>query len=772
MANRRPGRFFVHLHHPSGRLSLSLLWEERRLQFELTPGAAPIESALGPDDEGPTEGGAVILWDRGAVHDHSELSNPDEIELSLSGFRLSGRVKLSRAEEHWAIDPPLPEDAAAKTSILSGLSAEALATAPDAPKEAADQELAELPKASLQLSSLRPMLAETAPGPFSRDGWIFELKYDGYRLLSGKRGSQVDLRFRSGNSSGAAFPELSAALSHLPYDSLTLDGEVIVLNEAAHPDFKRLQQRAQLSRPEDLARAVIERPVIYAIFDLLSLQGRDLRALPLTERKRWLRRVLPAEGPLRYVDHIEVRGEALFEQIRQRELEGVMAKRAAARYQHQRSGDWLKVRVEHSDEFVIIGYTAPEGSRVGLGSLYVASFEGERLIYRGRVGTGYDTALLKELAARLAPLVIEKPAAEGVKQKTGRKSFWVKPELVCEVKYSSLSEDQILRFPVFLRLRDDKPISELKPPPEGAPRRPKMVESKTARETNRDKIYFPKSQITKGQIIDYYRAIFSRMGPYLRDRLVVMDRYAEGIEGPRFYQKSAPRHTPSWIPKKRMFSPSSGRNIDYLLCDHVEALAFLVNLGSIPVHMWQSRAAQPERPDWCVLDLDPKAVPFAQVIELAKKIKALTDAIGLELFVKTSGKTGLHLMTPLGQAYDYDQSQLLSQLLAKLIVQKHPELATVDHRPDRRGDRIFIDTAANRRGQLLVAPYSVRPIEGAPISMPLSWAALEGPLGPQDFTIETALQIPADAPDPLAGVLGPGPDLQAVLTKLAPLLSG
>lgn len=734
--------------------------------------------------------GAVILWDRG----HWVPQGDPEAELragkllfELRGLKLRGLwtlVKLRKSEKDWLLIKERDRYARAPAgelppeSVLSGLTVQELAEGKDRGAEIR-RRLAELraPARPVQGEAVGLMLADPVDRPFSRAGWVFELKLDGYRILAAKAGSEVRLLTRNGNDCAAAFPEVVLAVAGLPFDRLVLDGEVVILDEAGRPSFQQLQGRSRLRRPIDLRQAAQEAPATFFAFDLLGFEEFDVRPLPLVERKALLRRVLPPAGLVRYLDHFEREGEAVFEQVRKLDLEGMIAKKADSPYRAGRSSAWLKVRTRRSEDFVVVGFTAPRGSRSGFGALHLAHYVDGALTYAGRAGSGFTGKELAEVRARLDRLRREGPPCGGPVPRD-RGTTWVEPELVCEVEYTEWTDEGLLRQPVFLRFRDDKRPEECvgrgaggraETPgggdaPVGPPPRPPARPSPAF--TNLDKVFWPAEGYTKRDLIEYYRAVAPWLLPYLADRPIVLTRYPDGIEGKSFFQKDAPVFVPDWIRTERMWSDQAEREIDYLVCDDLESLLYVVNLGTIPLHVWASRVASLERPDWCVLDLDPKEAPFAHVIEVARACHRLCERIGLPSFVKTSGSSGLHVLIPLGRRYTYAQGRSLAELLARVIAAELPDIATVTRQVSRRDGRVYLDYVQNGAGRLLVAPFSVRPLPGAPVSFPLEWREVTARLDIRRFTIRTAVERLERRGDPLRPVLALAPDLDRALSAL------
>jgi bifunctional non-homologous end joining protein LigD len=734
--------------------------------------------------------GAVIVWDRGrCVHEIEPAGGLKDGKLlfELQGYKLRGLwtlVKTSRDPKEWLLIKK-PDGAAdgrdaedlPHTSVFSGLTVEELSQGTNRAAELREL-LGDLGarRRRLRAHQVKPALARLERQPFSRPGWLFELKYDGYRLLAGKRAAdgagprqvaEVALLYRSGLDATTLYPEIARTLRALPYDGLVLDGEAVVLDSEARPDFQRLQQRARLRQRLDIERATIEHPVVLYAFDLLGFEEFDLRNLPLVERKRVLRRALPAAGPIRYADHFLERGETLFEQARAVGLEGIVAKKADSTYRGGRGGQWLKIRAEKSADFVVVGWTRPKIGRSGFGALHLAQYEGDELVYVGRVGSGFGEASLNSIHEQLEPLHRDSPPFEGPPP-AGKEHVWVRPELVAEVRYTEVTEAGQLRHPVFDRLREDKPPEDCRseePPPEQPPA-PEPAAPRLEL-TRLDKVFWPAEGYTKGDLIGYYRAVAPLLLPYLRDRPLVLDRYPDGIEGKSFFQKNAPEFAPESIRTETVWSEDSDKETRYFVCDDESALVYMANSGAIPLHVWGSRVTAPQAPDWSILDLDAKDAPFDAAVAVAKAIRRLCKSIGLPTYVKTSGATGLHVLIPLGGQCTFAQSKQLATLLAQIVARQQPERASVARSPRARQGKIYIDALQNGHGKLLVAPYSVRPLPGAPVSMPLGWREVNGRLDPRRFTIATATaRLKRWRGDPLAAVLEQRPDLVRALAGL------
>jgi len=764
--------------------------------------------------------GGIIVWDRGEwvpLNDWKEGLVTGKLLFELRGYKLHGKwtlVKIKSGERDWLLikerDGWLkkPGDQFAQESVLSGLTVEDVAQGKtrDAEMRAAVVATA-AERTRVDPRHVEAMLAEPADSVFTRDGWLFELKLDGYRLIAAKTRGEALLLSRKGNDYTAVFPEIARAIKALPFTECIVDGEVVVLDDHGKPSFPLLQRRGQLSSPKEIARTAVELPATMYLFDLLAFDDYDLRPLALRERKALLLAHFPKLGAVRTLDHIEREGERFLQQVTALQLEGIIGKRADARYRGGRSDNWLKFKTDRSADFAIVGFTAPKGSRQHIGALHLADLVDGALVYAGRVGTGFSDAYLGELWQMLTPMARATPACDGPVGVPGAAPLpasaipdtstttWVEPRLVCEVRYREWTPDGLLRHPTFLRLRDDKAVQDCErqqwhalsppsPPPvaptpdvgasdEGNVAEPPPTDEAPAGRTavpltNLSKVYWPADGYTKGDMIEYYRTIAPWMLPYLRGRPIVLTRFPDGIDGKSFYQKDAPDSSPSWMRTVPIWSEESQRDVHYFVCDDVDALLYVANLGSIPIHMWASRVGTLEQPDWCVIDLDPKDAPFSDVIRTARSLHALCEAIGLPNFVKTTGKTGLHILLPLPPRSTYAQSRTLGELLARVVLRDLSDIATITRHVTKRGVKVYFDYLQNRHGQTIVAPFSVRPLPGATVSMPLVWEEVNETLDPRAFTIRNALdRMERMGVDPVHGVFDAAPSLHAVLQRLA-----
>jgi len=771
--------------------------------------------------------GGVIVWDRGEwvpLEPWREGMEKGKLLFELKGYKLHGKwtlVKIKKSERDWLLikerdswmKSPGEADEFSEESVLSGLTVEEIKSGegPAAQILKALEAEEKAVRARVDPRRVEPMHCETADEAFTRDGWLFELKLDGYRLIASKSNGEALLLTRNGNDYTSVFPEVARAVKALPFDECIIDGEVVVSDAKGLPSFSRLQKRGRLSSALEIRRAAVELPATFYAFDLIAFEDFDVRPLPLLRRKELLKEVVPALGALRYLDHVEREGEAFLEQVTALGLEGIVAKKSDVPYRKGRSDKWLKIKAERTGDFVIVGYTKPKGSRSHLGALQLADWVNGTLVYAGRVGTGFDDGLLNELHELLDPIVRKDPLCAGPVHAPGSEpltseeipetttTIWTDAVHVCEVRYREFTPDGVLRHAAFMRLRNDKSAHECErqgwsfadaesstpeaetaggntvaetshePPPPPA----KGAVQKTIAFTNLKKIYWPAEKYTKGDLIDYYRAVSKWLLPYLGNRPVVLTRFPDGIDGKSFYQKDAPVFAPDWMRTVPIWSEDTQREIRYFVCDDEESLLYLANMGSIPLHIWASRDGSLEQPDWCVIDLDPKEAPFSDVIRTGIVLHRICESAGLPNYVKTTGKTGLHILLPLGRQCTYEQSRMLGELLARVVLLELKDIATITRHVTKRGDKVYLDYLQNRHGQTIVAPFSVRPLPGATVSMPLLWEEVNDSLDPKAFTIRNAIErMERLDKDPVSSVLDTKPDLGEVLDHLARMLAG
>ncbi len=603
-----------------------------------------------------------------------------------------------------------------------------------------------------------PMLATPAKDPPKGPGWLFEVKWDGFRALARVRGGEVRLTSRNGNDLTARFEQVARALpGALRTSDCVLDGEVCALDQQGRPSFSAMQQGSGA--------------LVYYLFDLLELEGEPLVDLPLEERHARLEELVDENATVKLSAMFDD-GEALLEAAKQQGLEGILAKRADSRYAGRRTREWLKIKTEQSQEFVIAGYTRGHGRREGaFGALVLGVHRGGELVYVGNAGTGFSDAELDRLLALLRPLERREPPFATVpklpKVKRGD-VVWVEPVLVAEVEFAEWTHDEHLRAPRYLGLREDKSAAEVRleePLPDEV-----RKGSRVLKLSNLDKPFWPDEGIAKGDLLAYYRAVAPVVVPHLKDRPFTMKRYPDGWQGKHFFQKDAPRGMPEWIP--RFPYPATSRDtresrmIDYPLVSDELALLWMVNMGCIDLNTWASRIDSPHKPDWVLFDLDPsEGVGFPEAVEVALLVKQALDALGLVSFPKTSGSRGMHVLVPIERRSSYDDVRRFAGIVAGAIARAHPELATTQWvKSKRRG--VLIDANQNGEGKTIATAYSVRPRAGAHVSTPLAWDEVNESLDPAAFTMDEVLCRVGERGDLFAGVLTTRQRLAAALRSL------
>ena len=525
------------------------------------------------------------------------------------------------------------------------------------------------------------------------------------------------------------------------------------------------------------------------VFDLLAVGDAVLVDLPLWKRKELLARLILAPGVLRVLDHLSGGGGKLFTFCHENGLEGVVSKRADGPYRPgpARSGDWVKTRTEQQARFVIVGYTAGERGRSRLGALDLASWEGNELRWRGKVGSGLSSDRIDELLKLFAPLVVSEQTAVGTYETAPRGRTHVRPELVADIRFLEWSDNAHVRFPVYLGLAhgvdpkscriaphdEDHVVGADVAPPQAAPEA--QGDPVVVKVTNRAKVFWPEERYTKGDLVDDYAAVSPTLLPYLDDRPVMLVRYPDGIDGKSFYQWNVPHGMPPWVKSvvlgKHVSSPEESDHKKHVfLVDRPESLLYLANLACIPIHVLASRVASPTLADFLTIDFDVKLLGLRAAIAQAVTLKAILDEVGLTGYPKTSGQSGLHVFVSLGAAISPSAARTLADLLGRLIVERHPDTATMERVVQKRGKKVYVDTGQTGPSRTIVAPYSVRATPGARVSTPLNWREVVPELDPAQFTIRTVPDRIQATGDPMAPMLDDKPDMAAVMAKLARLV--
>lgn len=707
-----------------GEQHLAVHVEDHPLEYATFHGTIP---------KGQYGAGTVEIWDEGTWELVEE--KPDG---GLT-FRLHGK----RLEGTWALVPAhLSGDERNWLLLRKREEGSARAANPDGATRSAP---------SSTRTPVRPMLASLAGGVPRGDGWLYEVKWDGYRAIGSVRGGEAALTSRNGNDLTGRFPDVAKALvAAARSPDCVVDGEVVALDAQGRPSFSAMQQGTGT--------------LVYELFDLLELDGRSLLQLPLAERRDRLRELVVPGHPVVRLSEAFDDGEALLAAAAAQGLEGIVAKRADSTYTPgRRARTWLKVKARGRQELVVCGWTEGQGRRAGtLGALVLGVWEDESagsgappgLRWAGNVGTGFDDATIQAVLARLRPLERpDPPFAGGAAPRMARVRkadvHWVEPRLLAEVEFAEWTHEGRLRAPSFLGLRDDKPAREVRRerPLDAPAATPAPVTASPPRDlrlTNLDKVFWPGEGITKGDLVAYYRDVAPVLVPHLRDRPFTMKRYPDGRQAPFFFQKDAPKHMPPWIPTARVTvhqrdRARTPREIDVPLVNDADALVWMANAGCIDMNAWYSRVDKPDRPDFVLFDLDPSDdVGFDEAVQVALIVREALAALGLECWAKTSGSEGMHVLVPLERRHTYDETRAFSELVARAVASAQPGLATTEwSKAKRRG--VLIDANQNGRGKTIASVYSVRPKEGAPVSTPLAWDEVAPGLDPARFTMDEVL---------------------------------
>jgi bifunctional non-homologous end joining protein LigD len=583
------------------------------------------------------------------------------------------------------------------------------------------------------------MLAQ--PGnEFSNDKeWLYELKYDGYRVIAEVVRGKVELLSRNGMHFTKLYEPLSEELKFVK-EQVVLDGEVVIENKKGVSDFQLLQNYNSTRKGK----------LKYYVFDILFLNGYALTGFTLLERKELLGEFFKKyhfknifNSPWQIGD-----GKKLFKTLISKGHEGIIAKQTESNYfPGKRTSSWIKIKEPTSQEVVICGYTLPQNSRKYFGSLILGVYDESELKYIGNCGSGFTEASLEELHTKFQKLKTNQCPFEFIPKMMGQKGkpIWLKPELVCHVKFIAWTADQRLRHPVFMGLRIDKEPDEvinenkelnsvMKPTIENE--KIISVSGKKVKCTNLTKVYWPDEGYTKADLIEYYKRMSKFILPYLKNRPQSLNRHPNGIKGNSFYQKDMEvKQLPEWAQTAKLYSKSNKSYIDYLICNDAATLIYMANLGCIEINPWHSRIQYPDQPDYLMLDLDPGEIEFIEVINTALVIKEICDEIKIDCYCKTSGASGLHIYIPLAAKYIYEEARTFAEIIAVLTHQRLPGPTSIERSVAKRKNKIYIDFLQNSKGQTIAAPYSVRPRPLATVSTPLKWKEVNSKLTPQLFTI-------------------------------------
>lgn len=709
--------------------------------------------------------GKVIVWDKGNL-DFVHIKGPkgtdgimehaESISFMLHGRKLKGEfilAKLSRSKKNeWLFFKKKDRQASTDSklderSVLSGKTVESLDTPEMLWLDSGEINLRNLPKTNFP-SPFRPMLSGEADEPFDDPEYIFEIKWDGYRALAFKDKSRVNIYSRNLSSLNKKFNPIVVDLTNIK-ESLVLDGEMVAFSNLGIHDFQILQ--SSTFKPSN---------IVYYVFDLLYLDGRNLQNLSLINRKNLLNSILQKYklNNVRFSDHVQEHGEELFNLIGHK-FEGIIAKRRDGLYRPgTRTNDWLKIKSFKSLDAFIVGYLAARDSRP-FGSLALARKSRGKLQYIGNVGTGFNEDIYRDIKNKLSPVdeydLLNRPKL---------KLKYVDPKLIAEIKYREITRDGLLRHPVFLRLKDR--YNEI-----NTNLRPINMESETFKVSDKqieishpEKVFWPELKITKHDLVEYYASVADYILPHLKDRPESLNRHPDGIKGLHFFQKNIDFEIPEFAQKIKVRSKEN--TVNYLLCQNIKSLLYIVNLGCIEINPWLSRKGSLSKPDFMVLDFDPQDIDFKYVVKSILATKKILDKANLSSYVKTSGATGMHIYIPLASAYSYKLVRNFAKIIAKLVNDQCPKFTSIERLPKNRKGKVYIDYLQNSKGQTLACAYSVRPNEFAGVSTPLAWSEINEKLDPKKLNIFTTPQRLNEIGDIFKPTLSEKNDLQKALSLL------
>jgi bifunctional non-homologous end joining protein LigD len=678
-------------------------------------------------------------------------------------------------------------------------------------------------------STIKPMIGTLVDVPFDSREWVFEVKWDGVRaiLFINKVERIVELRSRNDKSITHRYPELLSPLKSAINckESAILDGEIVVLNEKGFPDFQMHQRRMNVDYSKDIERLAKELPSTYYFFDILYLDGTNLQSLPFVDRRQILSSVILQNDRIKISDFIEDKGIDTFQKLKDFNLEGMMAKKKSGQYiQGVKSAEWLKIKNIQTQDCIVIGYTKGEGNRQDyFGSLLLTMYDEKgELVFVGHTGSGFDFDLIDKIYGRLEKMKIGSSPIRYVPY-TNRDPVWVRPELVVEVKFHGWTNRRIMRAPIFLRIREDKSPSEcrfdemtehlIKDVQDGQYTDATNYHTSYTQQStyhnntqsdkqsfsNLDKIFWVKTKyrraLTKRDLIDYYDNISEYILPHLKDRPLSLSRYPDGILGKHFYHKNWNKERPEYVESVKVHSEHSKGTVNYIVCNNKVTLLWLANLGCIEMHPWYSRITDFHSckdteldedmcglnfPDFIVFDLDPyiysgqetageepeyNISAFKAVVEVAFHMKDLFKQLNISSYVKTSGKTGLHIFVPIVSSYTYDQTRGFAKVIGDTLVKKDTNKITLEWKTANRKGKVFFDYNQNSKGKTLASIYSVRPTISGAVSMPIEWKKLSS-IVPTDFNILNMHNIMKKAIDPWKSALEEKQDINEILENI------
>ncbi|HZH44832.1 MAG TPA: DNA ligase D [Lysobacter sp.] len=733
---------------------------EKRLAVEVEDHPLSYATFEGDIPEGHYGAGHVDIFDHGvwsSEGDPLEAVARGKLDFTLHGRKLQGAWKLVRTAKveggkpQWLLikrddeyvrdleaddlldAPDAPPPARARRANGNGTAkprpASATRSSTRAPRIDWAKRAAALPGArpARSIEPIKPQLASLRETPPVGDGWLHELKWDGYRMLADVAEGRARLRSRNDLDWTNEHPDIAVALERLGVRDAVFDGELIALDARGRDDFAALQRTLEGSANASLR---------YVLFDLMRLEGIDLTGVPLVERKQLLQALLErAPDPLlAYSQHIVGHGADVFAASAKQGMEGIISKAVDSRYSPGRTTSWVKVKHAQTDEFVVVGYTAPKRSRQGFGALLLATREHGQLRYVGRVGTGYDDVTLRQLAQRMAPLKRAKPtvALPAHIAQLPRDVTWIEPKLVAEIEFRGWGKEGLVRQGSFQRLREDKTVEDVMPQTPGP-----VISSP-------DKLIYPESKITKQQVADYYRAIAHLLLPEVARRPLSMIRCPDGIKGPCFFQKHHAETLGANV-RSVAIKEKEGDRENYVYIDSADGLLDLVQMNVLELHPWGSRIDDVERPDRLVFDLDPgEGVDWKAVSTAARDVRDRLADIGLKSFLRTSGGKGLHVVVPIAPEQTWPKVKAFCEAFADAMATQAPQRYVATASKAKRKGVIFIDWLRNGRGATSVASWSLRARANAPVAVPIRWDELGRVKSGAEYDMARALRRAAN----------------------------
>jgi bifunctional non-homologous end joining protein LigD len=729
--------------------------------------------------------GEVLLWDYGTwepLEDPHKGLKKGHLDFEINGEKLHGRWVLVRtrtkggkpkSKQQWLLIKRTDSQAKSeddyvvteqeKESVLSGKRLARDQSEEVAVKKKTVAKPKKTKSAKLKLDFIEPQLAQLAKTPPLGSEWIHEVKFDGYRTISKVEGGRVKMMTRKGLNWTHKYQKLADEMGELKVDNAIFDGEVVALDEHGRSDFQLLQETLKDKKT----------PIIYYVFDLLALNGEDLRERPLSERKELLKTLLDRSNAKRlvYSEHWSQKGSDVLHHSCIAGLEGVISKDKNAPYFSGRGHGWIKSKCTLGQEFIICGYTKPEGSRLGFGSLLLgACDDNKKLVYTGRVGTGFDQKLLRELMKQFKPVVVDEcpftpppPDSRGVQ--------WLEPKLVCEVSFMTWTREKVLRHASFKGLRLDKPANEVfrdkavdakklkatSKPTKTRQLKEKVLKLKKTEKkfalSNPAKVLIAKAKVTKQDISDYYAEIHKWMLPHLIDRPLSLVRCPDGIDKQCFFQKNLTTSSHANLFQDNVKGPK-GKNEHLIYLNSPEGLQDLTQMGVLEIHVWGTHRDHFLKPDQIVFDLDPgPGVKWDAIVDGALMLRELLKRLKIKSFVKSSGGKGLHVQFPIVPEQNWEQVKNFTKTMAQYMAHEKPDLYLAVMAKQQRKGRIFIDYLRNGYGATAIAPYSLRARDEAGIALPLEWDDIAD-IHPTDFTIKNAAKVIAKRKrDPWAGYI-------------------